>query len=41
MITRDGATVKNSNKDDIFHFFLEYHQANGQRDKQERGIAHV
>jgi hypothetical protein len=24
MMTRDVAKVKNSNNDDIFHFFLEY-----------------
>ena len=41
MITRDVAKVKNSNNDDIFHFFLEYYQANEQRDEQERGIAHI
>jgi hypothetical protein len=39
MITRAVAKVKNSNNDDIFRFFLEYHQANEQRDEdeQERG----
>jgi hypothetical protein len=41
MMTRDVAKVKNSNNDDIFHFFLEYQQANEQRDEQERGIAHI
>jgi hypothetical protein len=35
MTTRDVAKVKNSNNDDIFQFFLEYHQANEQRDEQE------
>jgi hypothetical protein len=36
MITIEKAKVKNNNNNnyDIFHFFLEYQQANEQRDEQ-------
>jgi hypothetical protein len=43
MITTEKAKVKNNNdnNDNIFHFFLEYQQANKQREEQKRGIAHI
>ena len=42
MITTEKAKVKNNNtNNDIFHFFLEYQQANEQRKEQERGIASI
>jgi hypothetical protein len=41
MITTEKAKAKNNNDNDIFHFFLEYQQANKQREEQERGIAHI
>ena len=34
MITTEKAKVKNNNYDDIFRFFLEYQQANQQREEQ-------
>jgi hypothetical protein len=42
MIMTEEAKVKNNSfNDDIFHFFLEYQQANQQQEEQERGIAHI
>jgi hypothetical protein len=39
MISTEKAKVKNNNNNcDIFHFFLEYQQANEQREEQKRGI---
>jgi hypothetical protein len=36
--TTEKAKIKNNNNDDIFYFFLEYQQANWQREEQERGM---
>ena len=36
----EKAKMKNNNND-IFHFFLEYQQANEQREEQERGISYI
>jgi hypothetical protein len=43
MITTEKAKVKNNNNnnEDIFRFFLEYQQANEQREKQKLGIAQI
>jgi hypothetical protein len=42
MITTEKTKVKNNNiSNDIFLFFLEYQQANQQREERERGIAHI
>jgi hypothetical protein len=45
MITTEKAKMKNSNNNnnnnDIFHFFLEFQQANEQREEQELGIAYT
>jgi hypothetical protein len=48
MITTEKAKMKNSNNNndnnnnnDIFYFFLEFQQANEQREKQELGIAYT
>lgn len=39
--TIEKAKIKNNNNDDIFYFFLEYRQANGQREEQDREIAYI
>ena len=44
MITTEKAKVKNNNNnnnEDIFRFFLEYQQANEQREEQKLGIAQI
>ena len=41
MIITEKAKVKNNNNYDIFHFFLEYQQANEQQEEQKQGIAHI
>ena len=41
MITTEKAKVKDNNNHDIFHFFLEYRQANEQQEEQERELAHL
>ena len=42
MIITEKAKVKNNNNNgDIFRFFLEYQQANEQREEQKQGIAHI
>jgi hypothetical protein len=41
VITTEKAKVKNNNNNNIFHFFLEYQQANEQPEEQELGIAHI
>ena len=43
MITTEKAKMKNSNNNnyDIFYFFLEYQQANEQREEQEVGITYT
>jgi hypothetical protein len=41
VITTEKVKVKNNNNNDIFHFFLEYQQANEQPEEQELGIAHI
>jgi hypothetical protein len=38
----EKAKMKNNNNDEnVFHFFLEYQQANEQPEEQELGIAHI
>ena len=44
MITTEKAKMKNNNNNDnvnIFHFFLEYQQANEQPEEEELGITHI
>jgi hypothetical protein len=37
----EKAKMKNNTNNDIFRFFLEYQQANEQREEQERGISYI